>query len=155
MTYEIEIREYLPQQIATMRVAALPTQFDDKLHTALKNIRLFMSSQGIEISEPPLTVYHEVELIRMICDTGFPIHQPIETDGQITISQIPGGRAAVTHHTGSITFASLKPAHRAVIQWIEANGEKQSAPPREVYLTATTETTKDDECTIEIVWPLE
>ena len=154
MTYEIEIREYDPQQVVTMRVAALPTQFDDKLHSALKDVRIFLEEKGVNLSEPPLTIYHEVGLIRMVCETGFPVNQIIEPDDKIIVGELPGGRAAVTHHTGPITFASLKPAHRSVIQWIESNGENQSAPPREVYLTMPSGPDEDFDCTTEIIWPL-
>jgi effector-binding domain-containing protein len=51
--------------------------------------------------------------------------------GRVEASVLPGGRVASTVHRGP--YAALGSAHRAVLDWCDARGQRPSGPRWEVY----------------------
>jgi effector-binding domain-containing protein len=51
--------------------------------------------------------------------------------GAVVASQLPGGRVAMTTHTGA--YDGLGAAHLAVTRWIDEHGERAAGPRWEVY----------------------
>jgi effector-binding domain-containing protein len=64
-------------------------------------------------------------------EVGVQVGGPFETAGRVVASALPGGPAATAVHTGRIS--DLGDTHRAVREWIEANGYRPAGPRWEVY----------------------
>lgn len=57
-------------------------------------------------------------------EVGVQLSQPCLLTGRVVASTLPAGRVATTVHRGS--YAALDSAHRAVLDWCAANGERVS-----------------------------
>ncbi len=64
-------------------------------------------------------------------EVGVESGQDCPLTGRVVASILPAGRAAMTTHRG--TYMGLADAHRAVIDWVAANGYRVAGPRWEVY----------------------
>jgi effector-binding domain-containing protein len=64
-------------------------------------------------------------------EVGVETSAPIAQAGRVVTSTLPAGRVAMTVHRGS--YAGLKSAHQAVLEWCRQNGERVTGTRWEVY----------------------
>jgi effector-binding domain-containing protein len=83
-------------------------------------------------------------------EVGVWLRVPCELTGRVVHSWLPGGRVATTVHRGP--FQDVGDAHRAVVDWCDANGERRTGVRWEIYGPH-----RDDpaDLTTEVFWQLE
>jgi effector-binding domain-containing protein len=64
-------------------------------------------------------------------EVGVELLVPCLLDGRVRASALPAGQVAMTTHHGS--YAGLAMAHRAVLDWLHAQGKRPAGPHWEVY----------------------
>ncbi|HTZ23887.1 MAG TPA: GyrI-like domain-containing protein [Streptosporangiaceae bacterium] len=82
-------------------------------------------------------------------EVGVQVTRSFEPAGHVVASALPGGLVATATHTGPI--AKIGDAHRAVRDWINANGHRPAGPYWEIYGDPDPTTGHFD---VEVFWSL-
>lgn len=130
--YAIEKTTVTAQPVLSQRFQVTPEQVGSKLAEVLPAIFGYASSGAATIVGQPFSRYHATSP-KLDIEAGIPVAAAAKAKGEIVPSELPGGAAATTIHTGP--YERLHEAHAALAQWAEANGHTPSGPPWEVYVT--------------------
>lgn len=132
-TYEIVSQTRQPQPAAVV-TAVLPVAeigpWLAKTYGALVSV---ITAHGARLAGPPFARYHRLAEDRFAVDAGFPVSTAIDADGDVRPSQLPGGLAAVTVHTGP--YEDMAPAYEALASWVNSHGGEPVGEPWEVYFS--------------------
>jgi len=132
-TYEVH-SETRPEQAAAVAEVTLPVpDIGPWLATAYGRVFSSMTRQGRAPSGPPFARYHHLEGDRFAVEAGFPADEPVEPDGEVHPSTLPGGQAAITIHVGP--YDELEPAYAALASWVSEHGGEPTGAPWEVYFS--------------------
>ena len=153
MTYEVTVRETEPQPVASIRATIKPDEIGDKLGTLLSQIRQYLDEQGSIPTGPPFSRSHTYTAEAVDLEAGYPVKQPVDGDGRIAASQLPGGPVAATWHIGPYT--RLRGAYDALRAWMAKQGRKPRGAPWEVYWTGPGVEPDSAKWKTEIVWPID
>ena len=82
-------------------------------------------------------------------EVGVELNRPCPLTGRVVASALPAGQVAMTVHRGP--YSGLASAHRAVLDWCDAQGRQTAGPRWEIYGPH-----RDDpaELTTEVYWLL-
>ena len=130
--YAIEKTTVEPQPVLSQRFAVAPDQLGSKLAEVLPAVFGYAASGAATIAGQPFARYHGMGPTFDI-EAGLPVATAAEGKGDIVASELPGGSAATTVHTGP--YERLNEAHEALQAWATANGLEPSGAPWEVYIT--------------------
>ena len=131
--YKITLKLLDPQPVATIRRTCLPVELGTTLGEILPEIWAFLQNQDVYPSGPPFARYHHVTEDEVDLEAGYPVKEPVEPEGDIQASELPGGNTAVTWHIGS--YEHLRDAYAALAEWIQAKDLHARGAPWEVYHT--------------------
>jgi hypothetical protein len=70
---------------------------------------------------------------RPAAEVGVELIGPFAPAGRVSVSSLPGGRAATTTDPGRPTRESLRGAHHALAEFCAAGGHRRSGPRFEIY----------------------
>ena len=70
---------------------------------------------------------------RLEVEAGFPVSSPIEPNGDVQPSELPGGQVAVTVHVGP--YDQMEPAYQALASWVTDHGGELAGDAWEVYFS--------------------
>jgi hypothetical protein len=82
---------------------------------------------------PAFAGYHEFGEGRLEVEAGFPASGPVEGDGDVRPSELPGGQVAVTLHAGP--YDQMEPAYQALASWVSEHGGELAGDAWVVYLS--------------------
>jgi len=131
MAYEIELKELPDRYVVTIRVETTPDQLGGVFQELLPEVDAQILAAGERPSGPAFAIYHDYREDHVDMETGFPVGEPIPTEGRVIGRELTATPAAVTWHKGK--YGALPQAYTAVQSWLEANGRKPNGPPWEVY----------------------
>ncbi len=130
MVYEVTV-EVLPEQpTAVVRGTMTIEEIPAWLGHAYGAVFAHLSAHGRAPAGPPFARYWMGEG-KVRIEAGFPVSEPVEDEGEVEASELPGGEAAVTWHVGP--YDAMTPAYAALEAWIGDKGASMSGPPWEVY----------------------
>jgi effector-binding domain-containing protein len=154
MAYEIEIKDLPPRAVATVRATTTPGEMGEALHQALPAVVAHVQEHGERPAGPPLAIFHRYEPDGVDMEAGFalPLQGAVPSEPPVEVHELPACRAAVTWHVGP--YSKLGEAHRAVTEWIAAEGHRESGPPWELYWSDPSET-PSAELRTEVGYPIE
>ena len=153
MDFGIEIREYKPQRIASVRAKTTINKVTSKVTQLLQETADYLQSIGVEPTGPGIGVYYEVGTFLVDVEVGYPVDVEVEGNERVQANELPGGKCAVATYKGP--HEEIADAHRAVHSWMHDNDIKATGEPaREVYLTDLRDLGEGDECRAESVWPI-
>jgi effector-binding domain-containing protein len=122
-----------PATTATIReVVAIDelAAFFDRAFSALAEL---ISAQGISITGPAFSLYHDHPSDSTDVEVGFPTDREIEPSGGAEPGSLPGGRVARVVHEGS--YDELAAVWDRLGTWMSEHGLGFRMPFWEVYLT--------------------
>ena len=153
-TYEIHLRETVPQPAAAIRGRAAWAALGPFIGAALGELFRVVGGQGVRFAGPAYGIYHsaEAEEAEVDLEVGMPVAEPVEPDGRVIATSISGGLAAATVHCGP--YEDVAPAYRALGEWVQEHGHETAGPPREVYLVGPEQVKDPGALRTEIVWPV-
>jgi effector-binding domain-containing protein len=70
---------------------------------------------------------------RFEVEAGFPATRPIEGNGDVQPSELPGGQVAVTMHVGP--YEQMEPGYQALASWVGERGGELAGDAWEVYFS--------------------
>lgn len=112
---------------ATMTVAEMPAWFAQ----AYGEVAEFLRRRDITPAGFPFARYHLRPGGRFDVEAGFPVAEPVTTDGATQPSTLPGGPAAVTVHVGS--YDHLGSTYESVAEWLRLRCATPSSDAWEIY----------------------
>jgi AraC family transcriptional regulator len=107
---------------------------------------------AVPFAGPPFTRYVTTGRGLLTVEAGMPVAGPARGDGEIEVSELPGGPAAVAVHVGP--YETLEHTHAAVERWLEASGHVAAGPPWEVYVTDPGEVPDPAAWRTEVIYPV-
>ena len=132
-TNEPEVVSLDPATTATIRdvvaIDELPAFFD----RAFSSLAELISAQGVSITGPAFSLYHDHPSATADVEVGFPTDRPIDPAGGAAPGSLPGGRVARIVHEGG--YDELAGAWDQLGAWMSEHGLSFRMPFWEVYLT--------------------
>jgi effector-binding domain-containing protein len=126
----------------------------------MPNVSDRLTDLGGTPAGPAYGRYHEFGPEQADVEIGIPVMTPVANlrplaecqPGEIGNSELPGGRAAVTVHTGS--YGGLADAYARLRGWIRGQGLADGDGPWESYINDPSEVQDPSELRTEVCWPL-
>lgn len=132
-TYTPEVVTLEPVTTATIRDVVATDQlpaFFDRAFSALPEL---ISMQGIAITGPAFSLYHNHPSDTVDVEVGFTTDRAIEASGGVEAGSLPSGRVARVVHGGG--YDELPDAWDRLGAWMSEQGLSFRMPFWEVYLT--------------------
>jgi effector-binding domain-containing protein len=97
-----------------------------------------LTAGGPKPAGAPFARYHKVDSKpdgeeRFVVEAGFPVATPIEGNGEVRPSSLPGGPVAMTVHIGP--YNQLEPAYDALAAWIRDHAGEPVGDAWEIYFS--------------------
>jgi effector-binding domain-containing protein len=136
MVYEIEIRELPSVTVATVREHVSMAVIGKAIGEAFGEVAEAVQAAGASITGMPFAIYHDVDPVEVEVELGFPVDRILDI-GRVHGASLPGRRVVTTVHAGP--YDEVVEAYAALSAWIDEHDERQSGPPREIYLNEPSE----------------
>jgi effector-binding domain-containing protein len=149
--YEVVPRQ-IPEQptlvvTGKLEVAEIPPF----LQSAYSKVATHLTLVGSEMAGMPFARFRWVDSDRIEVEAGFPVASPLEGQGDVVASTLPGGPVAVVVHFGP--YEELGAAYDAIETWITERGAYADGPAWEVYFTDPAEQPDPKTWKTEVVQP--
>lgn len=157
MNPDIKIKEIREQPTLTIRESATIASIPDRIGQIYSDIVAFMGEKGIAPAGAPFAYWHNMNSESMSkgvfdMECGFPVIKPVEGEGQIKASKLPGGKAVTAMHIGP--YETLVETYETIQGWINEKGYQVEDDMWETYLTNPCEVPDNSKWMTEIFWPL-
>jgi effector-binding domain-containing protein len=121
------------------------------LARAYSGVAGYLGRVGSQFAGPPFARFRLLDEVFCEVEAGFPVIAPVEGEGELIASTLPGGPAAVVTYFGP--YDEMKPAYEAIETWITGRGAEPDGPAWEVYFTDPNEQPDPKTWKTEIVQP--
>lgn len=132
-TYDIQAQTRNGQATAVSRAALRVSEIGPWLGRTYGSVASVVAAQGAALAGPPFARYHRLADDRFAVEAGFPVTAAIHAEGDVQPSELPGGLAASTIHTGS--YQAMAPAYEALVSWVTHHDGAPAGDPWETYLS--------------------
>ncbi len=136
MEREIELREMPAQAVVGKRFRTSMEKIPGDIEASFGAIFGYLGEMGENPSGAPFALYYgdmkEFNLEDFEMELCVPVSRPLESKGDITAREVPGGLAAVTLHKGP--YDAVEPAYNDLDAWIKENGYRYAGSARETWL---------------------
>lgn len=157
MKVDIRIKDISGQITLVIRESTTIVAIPERMGQIFSEIIDFMNRNGIKPAGAPFAYWHNMNsegiskgVLDMEC--GFPIEAPIEGEGQIKASKLPGGKVVTAMHIGP--YETLHETYNIIQSWIEENGYEGEDNIWDTYLTNPREAQDESNWMTEISWPI-
>ncbi|MBB5788767.1 GyrI-like domain-containing protein [Jiangella mangrovi] len=130
--YKIARRDLIEQPTAVVRAHVPADDLGGWLGIAHHLVARFLRRHGLKPAGPPFARLAIIDGTAVV-EAGFPVNRPIDTDGEVEPSSLPGGPAAVTTHRGH--YEGLETAFETLANWVTTHGRAPAGPHWEIYET--------------------
>jgi len=151
VTEPIRIVELEPRKLAGIRRTFPQSQLGAFFTEAYPEIAGALGTAGARPMGRPLARYFDNDPAAFDVEAGIPFDGSFAGSGSIVVTELPGGKAAMTVHLG--TYETLSPEYKRIMAWAEANGTRLGDGPWEVYVNDPSNATPD-ELRTEVYFPL-
>ena len=110
-----------------------------------------LAGQGASPVGPPFARYHRLGVQEFDVEAGLPTRAAVVPAGEVSVSSLPGGRAAVMTYFGP--YDEMEAAYDVLSQWVAAAGGEPVGDPWEVYFTDPAREPDPEQWRTEIVMP--
>lgn len=131
MSKEVQIVELTAQPAAVIEFKTTHATLPQKLGDAYTALYKYLQQVGAPMAGPPFALYRDVSGPEWTVVAGFPVSQPVAPEGDITMGEMPGGKAAMMQHLGP--YEQLSASWGVLEKWIEAQGHSKNALAWELY----------------------
>lgn len=131
--YDVVLRKVEAQLAATLR-RTIPT-LGDHIAEMFATVEQAVTDKRARAAAPPSLIYYDdaYTVDEIDVEVVVPLSQSITLDSPLRVRTVPGlPHAATLIYTGC--YEGMQAALTHLYTWVEANGYRPSAPPRDVYL---------------------
>lgn len=157
MKLDIKVIDIEEQTVLSIRETASMPTIPEKIGQIFCEIGGFLGKRGMAPSGAPFAYWHgmtgesiEKGIFDMEC--GFPVSQPIDGQGRIMRSKLPGGKVVTAMHIGP--YETLAQTYLALQSWIKENGYQAGEDMWETYLTNPDEVPDKSRWMTQLFWPV-
>lgn len=147
----IELRVLRSHHVASVRTEVPQADLSDAIGGCLMAVREALRLQGVEADGAPFVRYHTFGDV-VDLEAGSRVSAPIQPDGQVKPSQLPGGPAAIAIHVGP--YETLKATYDAVERWLATSAHHANGGPWELYITDPSTEPNPGKWVTEVIQPL-
>ncbi|HEX2194960.1 MAG TPA: GyrI-like domain-containing protein [Candidatus Limnocylindria bacterium] len=155
-----ELRHIDPQPAVVARVTGATPAIGELVDRHLPNVAERIADLGGDAAGPPFARYHSYSPDSVDVELGIPTVAPVANlrsveeaePGEVSASQLPGGRVAVTVHRGD--YDGLNATYRRLEGWLKDQGLSPGPAPWESYVDDPTEVEDVSQLRTEVVWPI-
>ncbi len=151
MSEPIRIVELRPQKLAGIRRTFPQSGLGPFMGEAYPKIAAAIGAQGSRPAGRPLARYFNNDPAAFDVEAGVPFEGMFSGAGDIRVTDLLGGRAAMTVHFGSYETLALE--YKRIMDWAKANGTRLGEGPWEVYVNDPSNAT-EAELRTEVYFPL-
>ena len=126
-----ETRATTEQATAVRRATLDLDQLADWFPRAFGEVATYLHRHGIAPYGYPFARYHRVGEQRFEVEAGFPVAVPIDGDGTIEPSMLPGGQMLAVWHVGP--YETVGTAYQAIDDWLRDESATRTGDPWEIY----------------------
>jgi effector-binding domain-containing protein len=150
--------EVTAKQVDPVRVAILRDTIESyaKVGRMFKELHQALEAQGIAPVGPQLAIYFDEDYKPRDVDVAVaaPVggDATLPEDGRATISDLPGGTMVSLLRQGP--WDDFRPAYRAIMAWVEANGYQIAGPNREIHVQGPGSGVPPEQFLMEIQFPI-
>lgn len=149
---DIEIKELSPQPAVIIRERTTAEGMGPAMRALYPALIAFLEERGVRPAGPSFAVFHTYSEDEVDFEAGFPVPEPVEGEGRVAASQLPGGPAAVTTHVGP--YDTIGQVHDAMDAFLHGRGGEHGGPPREVYLSGPGDEPDSSRWRTEVIYPI-
>lgn len=131
--YDVHAEVRNAQVTAVARATLTVAEIGPWLGKAYAAVAGVLADQQAGPAGPPFARHHMSGEGRFEVEAGFPATRPIQGNGDVQPSELPGGQVAVTIHTGP--YDAMRPAYQALVSWVAEHGGELAGDPWEVYFS--------------------
>jgi effector-binding domain-containing protein/DNA-binding transcriptional MerR regulator len=152
--YEIRLHEVRVEEVASVRSSCTWETLGPCVATAIGEVAAVAIEQGIRITGPAYTIYHNATTAEdeLDLEVGLPTDEAVEPAGRVVPGTLPGGLMATTMHCGP--YEEIAAAYRALGEWLAERGHETAGPPREIYLVTPDRVADAAALRTEVAWPI-
>jgi effector-binding domain-containing protein len=132
MSYEFEIKEYEPVEVARLGFHTSPDDIGADATTAFRQLFGALFGADVDITNPSRLVYHDMQGDDWRVEASVPVASGTVPPKGLETREFPGCRAATTVHVGP--YDELGIAWEELCKWISANGHTGVGEWFDVYL---------------------
>ncbi len=147
----MEIRDLLARPALTVRTTTSFGNLPNTVGEAYGAIMMCLQKKGKAPAGNPFVIYYNTDMENLDVEIGFPVEAGVQGEGNVCISQMPGGRAATAMHAGS--YETLANTYEALTAFVKDKGLEPETWMWETYLNSPQDT-PPDQLRTEIVFPL-
>jgi len=149
---KIELRVLQSHHVASVRDTVMRDSITETLGRSYQAVREALAKQGVDASGSLFARWHDRgDNIDM--EAGLMVPTPIQPDGEVKPSELPGGPAAIAIHAGP--YEGLRATYDAVEAWLGRTERTASGGPWEIYLTDPSAEPDSTRWLTEIIYPLD
>jgi effector-binding domain-containing protein len=127
----VQIEHLKAQPVLIIRETVQIERLGESVGERIGALSDFLRQHGVKPAGPPFVRYHTFGEIETDFEFGVPVAEPYVGEGRVLGSELPGGAAAATWHTGP--HNKLGEAYARIDAFIREQGREAEGPAREVY----------------------
>jgi effector-binding domain-containing protein len=151
MSYNCELLERPAQPVLSIRTHAAVQNLTQVLGQSYGAIAQYLGQMGQQPAGAPFVAYYNMDMQNLDLEIGFPVAGQVSGQGEIQVSEIPGGKLLTCLHIGPYDKSTA--AYEAMQQWLDANACEATGVAYEFYLNDPM-VTAPDALQTQIIFPL-
>jgi effector-binding domain-containing protein len=149
----MELRNENPRPTICIRTTTAVSNLPEVLGEGYGEIMQYAGRRGIQVTGAPYTLYYNDDMENLQIELGLPVAPgtEVEKEGRVEPGLLPGGRTAVTVHTGP--YDTIDEAYERLTSEVTAEGLEPTGLCYELYIDDPGETPQE-ELRTELCFPL-
>lgn len=147
-----EVVELPARTTAVIRMTVKRERMAEAFPPAIQEVMSVVGAQGAQPAGPLFARYLRMGSGEVEVEIGVPLSRPIEPEGRITISSLPGGSALRAVHQGS--YEELYSSWDQFGRWVAENGHEPDEGLWESYVAGPETSSDPAEWRTELILPL-
>lgn len=138
MSSKPELVTLTPKPAMTIRTRSPAHALSDVFGKGYNEIMQLVGSREQTPIGPPFCIYHNMDMSNLDIEFGFPVVSPMEGEGNVRCTEMPGGQMVTFKHVGP--YDSVEQAYNTLSAWVDQHQYDVCADVFEVYLNDPAET---------------